>query len=304
MRGTPKAHGPTAMEELPGSAGMKCYLELLAEFESEVQRYCLTAFLRPDWFAAVRRSILAWDETQILQLDDHTLFITYLQERDEGRSLPQQIRLTLDCLNAQSSKAARIRQRIQSMAGDFTQVAGAFFELCALYPLVTPPNELVDFEPIVPGSQRRAEALVKVAGHEVYIEATAFTRVARFFNADAPFWFDPDEVARHEAYVLNQKIAAKAEQLIGATRPVFLFVATGMALTDLALFEDPMEAAVTLFTASSPGRPISAIAFARNHLCEGLEIHEVPTADHPLPAVVADWIRQRARTGWRAPMPH
>lgn len=75
----------------------------------------------------------------------------------------------------------------------------------------------MELEPKIETAKSKAEALVRVAGEEIYVEAKVFTRKDPAFEATDGFWFDPAEQTRSESAVLLRKITDKAEQYRGLT---------------------------------------------------------------------------------------
>lgn len=270
----------------------KCYYrQKLNQTRDEVNHYGLDQFFTTKWFESVEKSIEEWDGQADFSLDKNTFFISYIQGDD--RSILREIRAILDVLQ-QTPKAAIVRQRIKSLAGDTANAVGGLFELLAIYPLILSPNELIEFEPKIGITERKAEVLVKIAGDELYIEAAIFTKKDPAFEHPEGSWFDPVEQQQSEGATLRGKILEKGEQYCAADKPALLFIAEGMVTTGLTLGRDPREWAMSHL--NSGGSGIAAVAFAKNCFCESVDLRLNPNAMHPLPQQAIEFIEAKAQS--------
>ena len=176
---------------------------------------------------------------------------------------------------------------------------GALFELRVLAPLVAAPNRLIEYQPLVGDGNRRTEALVAVAGHELYVEATIFTRQDTSYLQRSAFWFDPAEQQAQEGAALRNKILEKALQCEGAGKPVLLFVAEGMVTTGLTFGRDPRHWAMAHLLPRGGAPSVSAAVFCKDVRCLCVEMHTNPHARLPIHANAIAWIDQRCRNAWR-----
>ena len=104
---------------------------------------------------------------------------------------------------------------------------------------------MVELQPKFGSSGNKAEALVRVDGQDVYVEASVFTGLDDSFHATQAFAFDPAEQQVKEGSALRNKILEKAQQCGGADRPVVLFLAEGLVTTGLTLDRDPRSWAMS-----------------------------------------------------------
>jgi len=272
--------------------------ECLSNFRAEVASAGLTDLFTEAWFQGVEGQILSWDGKSIFSMHRQTLFISYVQSLGEKPSLIDEIRKMRDHLDS-SPKAAVVRNRLKALAGDTANAIGVLFELRSLLPLMSPPNELVDFQPKLPDSQNRAEALVRIAGHESYVEATIFTKSDPSASASGAFWFDPGEKQEKEGAALCGKIMEKAEQCENADKPVVAFIAEGLVTTGLTLGRDPRAWAISEVARRGGAPSLSAIVFSKDIYCTSMELSKNVNARHPLPWEAWEWLEQKCAEGWR-----
>jgi hypothetical protein len=270
----------------------------LASFRAEVTSAGLTDLFTETWFQGVQEQINAWDRVSIFTMHRQTLFISYVQSLGGEPSLIEEICQVRDRLGA-SPKTAVVRNRLKALAGDTANAIGALFELRSLVPLITPPNELVEFQPKFPGSQSKAEALVRIAGHESYVEATIFTKSDPSTAASGAFWFDPGEQQVREGVALACKITEEASQCDDADRPVVAFVAEGLVTTGLTLDRDPRSWAMSEVARRGSAPSLSAILFSKDIYCTSMELVRNANARHPLAPDVWDWLQEKCAEGWR-----
>ena len=261
----------------------------VSELQSRVVDLHLEQYFPASWFDRLGQRIDEWDGQSIFTLHENTFFISYMQDASGGQELLRTVRAALDELERQSPKAAAIRRRAGSLAGDTANAIGGLFELLVLHPLISAPNALVEYEPKIGSSDSRSEALVRVAGHNLYIEAAIFTKSDESFSKTGAFSFDPSQQELQEGSVLRGRIEEKARQYEHADKPAVLFIAEGTVTTGLALEGDPRTWAMNRVAA--PG--ISAVAFAKDCFCGSVDLRTNQNAEHELPDPVRAWIENR-----------
>lgn len=259
---------------------------------AEVKKYDFTQFFPNEWFDRVQKDIDTWDRTKLFQ--SSVPFIVYCNDLREGRSLILDLRKVYDIL-AQSPKKRAVKHRFECLFKE-DQSLGAIFELFAIYPLITSPNELIEFDPKIGSSNNRSEVLARVAGCDLYVEASVFTKRDDKFESTEVFNFDPLEVEIKEGETIIEKIVSKAEQYVEADKPVILFIAEEMATTGLSL-NDLRESVVEQVGAAVPN--LSAFVFSSGCRCSDMEMKGNPRSVYSLPQTTWAELNRVIRQGWR-----
>ena len=261
------------------------YQRELRRMRRDMKCQGLEGMLPGEWYLGARAEIDQWDGGEPLRISEHGLFVSYCQDRRDGRSLPSELRETRDAIAAQSTKASFLRRKLESLERDPGQAVAIVFELRVLRPLIMPPNVLVELEPKLPGSTRRAEALVRLGAIEVYIEATIFTKIEAHRIDGSVFAFGHDDIVS-DAQRVEVKLLEKGDQLSGTTRPTLLFVAIGPGFLPGAVREGIANALADPGTVS-----ISAVVEVGDVSCTHLSIQSNAQATHALPQ--ASWTGSR-----------
>lgn len=261
------------------------YLDELGDFEREVNALSLDALFTPEWLAGVRADISSWMGDDSFGSPNHAPFVAFFQDKVDGRAFLQDVSQRILTLQTQTEMTRRLRRRIEKLASsNLPNVLGALFELNALSPIVTPPNELIEIEPVLPDGAKRAEARVRVQGDELLVECTVLASIdPRLFNP-AGFWYRPDEFARK----LQPKLEKKAAQLSSASAPTLLFVARNLSYDNEAI----ALAVGGLFSAPC-GSAIGAVLIGDSFRCSVVRLLVNGGATNPVPEEVIDWIRAR-----------
>ena len=275
------------------------YREYLERLRADVASEDLKDYFTNDWFVRLEGYIDAWDGKSTFKLDENTFFISYLGLVDPS-TLVREVREVLDLLSDASPKASVVRGRIRALTGDTANAVGGLFELRALVPLIKHPNSLIELQPKIGSSEKRAEALVEVAGQVIYVEATIFTRQDASWNRQGAFSYDLWEQLRIEGSALRNKILEKAEQTIGAEKPVVLFVAEGMVTTGLTIDHDPRAWALADVVRHGGAPSISAVIFAKDAYCSKAVFYRNESARNPLDENAISWFGSQCANGWLA----
>jgi hypothetical protein len=137
-----------------------------------------------------------------------------------------------------------------------------------------------------------------VAGCELYVEATIFTKADPSIEKTGAFPFDPAEQQQSEGVALRDKVIGKGQQYSDAEKPALLLVAEGLVTTGLTMERDPRDWAMSHlgFRGGAPG--ISAVAFTKDTSFGRMALRVNRFATHPLPLSVVEWIEEKGRSGW------
>ena len=261
------------------------YREELERLRAEVQRNDLSAVFTDEWFERISRVLAAWDGEGILSSRHCVTFFRMISHRIEGKSLVEKIRQLTDQLMANSPKKNLVKQRIRSLAAeDAENTVGALFEMTVLLPLFSSGSRLLEFQPLIPNSTSRAEALMEIGGQAIYVEATTFTKYDK--RILEPRAFDPVAEREHGAARVAAKVREKAAQLDGADRPVVLFVALAIDI-EMGAAKDGISEVIT----SGAVDNLSAIVVARDIEASTIYLYDIPSARYPLSSPARDLIQ-------------
>jgi hypothetical protein len=272
------------------------YMEFLDSMKSQVEKYELSNVFDLEWFTDVETHLDLWDWSSPLTMDHRTFFISYIQSLDSERDLVDDLGAVIALLR-ESDKPAIAKKRLRSLGGDTANAIGALFELLAISPLILPPNECIEIEPRIGTSQKKSEVLAKVAGQDIYLEATIFTKVDPSYQWQEARSFNPEEQLQIEGSAIKNKVLDKAQQYQYADKPVVLFIAEGLVTTGLTLGRDSRQWAMSQLGKGAVG--ISAIGFADNIFCDSVDFRINPCNSHPISEDVVHEIARLNSMGWR-----
>jgi hypothetical protein len=260
------------------------YLEQLSLFAHRLHELDLGYLFTPEWVAGIREDIGAWTAEDFFGTERTIPFITFLHDDDFLDDLAQKIAN----LHSQSDMAKRIRQRIQQLTRTHSgNVLGALFEINAVAPLISQPNELLELEPYLPDKKHRAEARIRVAGIELFVECAVLTAANPDFLHEEVFYYSSDGPARK----IQDRLSAKATQLASTDLPVLLCFGL-----EIGYEFDAPQRAVREFYADSLARTISGICIADSFRCRRVTYFPNPSPQIFLPSEVEAWIQARAET--------
>jgi hypothetical protein len=126
------------------------------------------------WFKELKGIIDGWNEQEIFRTRTHPLFIVFGLQNDRNviQSLDRYYGLIKNHIGTHRIKSLRDKLR-RLKSPDFANYKGTVYETIVVGKFVE-KGYLKEYEPLIPGTNYRAEAVVEIAGQDIIIEATFF----------------------------------------------------------------------------------------------------------------------------------
>ncbi len=213
------------------------------------------------WKKEVAELISKYDGLKGFGTDSHTIFIGFIQEERREYNFLEKIDLYISKIYQITHRKAILLSKIKKLRAHLSNYLGTAFELMVVGPWVL-KGYVEDYEPIIPSSGKRAEALVNVDGFKFLLEATT-SQTGRALDQGGAF--DP----RDSAKSIASKLFSKVEQLKQMDLPIFIFYNP-----HVGTFEEEVKMGIDDFLETPNAAWVLGVAVAYDYRAPKLEVFE------------------------------
>lgn len=242
-------------------------LRLLADFRAAIEKTTrLRSGFGDKYFDALSEEISKAGEAQPFDSPNHVLFQGYMQRR----KIIEDLESSFAAIEKLSSRNLTVE--IKKLSGSHDDVISTVFQFLVLGRFAD-AGLLTEYEPAAaPGSTKRLEARVQLAGHDAFVEVQSKFQEKRLPESPE----DNDAIVRK----MHGKIAGKCKgQLKDAVLPTVLFQDT-----DFGVWDHHVSAVTQRVESDADCRTVSAVGFGWTYTDEKFRFWKNPNAKYRLPA--------------------